>query len=152
MTTEAEQNQILHKLLTCSGRAVQASSSYEWVPPPPPPPFSPVGRCLPATGWRMAVWYKRQCLPGFCTMCWKVPVNPTFSPSLHAEKCVTIPLVRGPCAEKCWLTPTPRVYTDAEKCVTLPLEDLVIKSASPPLTPSPPPPKFTCWKIVLLFP
>ena len=34
-----------------------------------PHPFSPVGRCLPATGWCRAVRYKRQCLPGFCTMC-----------------------------------------------------------------------------------
>ena len=41
-----------------------------------PHPFSPVGRCLPATGQCRAVRYKRQCLPGFCTMCWKVLVNP----------------------------------------------------------------------------
>ena len=34
-----------------------------------PHPFSPVGRCLPATGRCRAVRYKRQCLPGFCTMC-----------------------------------------------------------------------------------
>ena len=32
-----------------------------------PHPFSPVGRCLPATGRCRAVRYKRQCLPGFCT-------------------------------------------------------------------------------------
>ena len=31
-----------------------------------PHPFSPVGRCLPATGRCRAVRYKRQCLPGFC--------------------------------------------------------------------------------------
>ena len=54
-----------------------------------------------------------------------------YPSSLHAEKCVTLPLVRGPCAEKCWSTPTPRVYM--LKSVTLPLEDLVLKSASPPL-------------------
>ena len=34
-----------------------------------PHPFSPVGRCMPATGRCRAVRYKRQCLPGFCTMC-----------------------------------------------------------------------------------
>ena len=34
-----------------------------------PHPFSPVVRCLPATGRCRAVRYKRQCLPGFCTMC-----------------------------------------------------------------------------------
>ena len=51
-----------------------------------PHPFSPVGRCLPATGRCRAVRYKRQCLPGFCTMCWKVLVNPYPPPSLHAEK------------------------------------------------------------------
>jgi len=34
-----------------------------------PHPFSPVRRCLPATGRCRAVRYKRQCLPGFCTMC-----------------------------------------------------------------------------------
>ena len=34
-----------------------------------PHPFSPVGRCLPATGRCRAVRYKRQCLPGFCAMC-----------------------------------------------------------------------------------
>ena len=56
-----------------------------------PHPFSPVGRCLPATGQCCAVWYKRQCLPGLCTMCWKVLVNP-YPSSLHAEKCVTLPL------------------------------------------------------------
>ena len=59
----------------CIGRAVQACSSYgPWVPPNP---FSPVRRCLPATGRCAAVRYKRQCLPGFCrgehrTRDWKV--------------------------------------------------------------------------------
>ena len=33
-----------------------------------PHPFSPVGRCLPATGRCRAVRYKRQCMPGFCTL------------------------------------------------------------------------------------
>ena len=65
-----------------------------------PHPVSPVGRCLPATGRCRAVRYKRQCLPGFCTMCRKVLVNP-YPSSLHAEKCVTLPLVRGLGAEKC---------------------------------------------------
>ena len=65
-----------------------------------PHPFSPVRCCLPATGWCRAVWNKKQCLPGFCTMCWKVLVNP-YPSSLHAEKCVTLPLVRGLGAEKC---------------------------------------------------
>ena len=37
---------------------------------------------------------------GFCTMCWKVLVNP-YPSSLHAEKCVTLPLGRGLGAEKC---------------------------------------------------
>ena len=32
-----------------------------------PHPFSPVGRCLPATGRCRAVRYKRQYLPGFCS-------------------------------------------------------------------------------------
>ena len=65
-----------------------------------PHPFSPVGCCLPATGRCCAVRYKRQCLPGFCTMCWKVLVNP-YPSNLHAEKCVTLPLLRGLGAEKC---------------------------------------------------
>ena len=65
-----------------------------------PHPFSPVGHCLPATGRCRMVRYKRQCLPGFCTMCWKVLVNP-YPSSLHAEKCVILPLVRGLGAEKC---------------------------------------------------
>ena len=98
----------------CGGRAVQASSSYgPWVPPTP---FSPVGRCLPATGRCRVVRYKRQCLPGFCTVCWKVLVNP-YPLSLHAEKCVALPLVR------CWKTlvhPYPRVYM-LKKSVALPL-------------------------------
>ena len=34
-----------------------------------PHPFSPVRRCLPATGRCRTVRYKRQCLPSFCTMC-----------------------------------------------------------------------------------
>ena len=41
-----------------------------------PHPFSPVGRCLPVTGRCRVVRYKRQCLPSFCTVCWKVLVNP----------------------------------------------------------------------------
>ena len=68
----------------------------------PPLPFCPVGHCLPATGG--ARWYKRQCLPGLCTMCWKVLVNPTPSPtpppSLHAEKCAALPLdIRDLCCK-----------------------------------------------------
>ena len=52
-----------------------------WVTGPEfPHPFSPVGRCLPATGRCHTVRYKRQCLPGFCTMCWKVLVNPPPPP------------------------------------------------------------------------
>ena len=94
-------------IVTVAGElSVQASSSYgPWVPHP----FSPVGRCLPATCRCRAVRYKRQCLPGFCTMSWKVLVNP-YPSSLHAEKCVTLPLVRGLGAEKCSYTPIPRVY------------------------------------------
>ena len=63
-----------------------------------PHPFSPVGRCLPATGRCRAVRYKRQCLPGFCTMCWKVLVNPYPPPPppprvYMLKKCVALPLV-----------------------------------------------------------
>ena len=86
------------------------------------------------------------CLPGFCTMCWKVLVNPTFSPESTCWKVCYSSLIRGPCAEKCWSTPplestcwkvccsslrgpgaekcystpTPWVYM-LKKCVALPL-------------------------------
>ena len=45
--------------------------------------------------------------------------NP-YPSSLNAEKCVTLPLVRGLGAESASPTPTPRVYM-LKKCVALPL-------------------------------
>ena len=59
-----------------------------------PHPFSPVGRCLPATGRCRAVRYKRQCLPGFCTMCWKVLTGQPLPPRVYMlKKCVALPFV-----------------------------------------------------------
>ena len=118
----------------------------------------------------VSVDVKQQNKISFCTMCWKVLVSPTFSPestcwkvccsslcqrtmcrkvlvshypsSPHAEKCVALPFVRGPCAEKCWSATTPRVHM-LKSVLLFPLsEDHVQKSAGQPL-----PLESTCWKV-----
>ena len=94
----------------CSGRAVPASSSYgPWVPPP-----LLSSRALPASDWPVPRGGIKEVPTRFlyhvlksAEKCWSAPPS---SPSPHAEKCFTFPFVRGPCTEKCWSTPTPRVY------------------------------------------
>ena len=72
----------------CSGRAVQASLSYE---PRVPPPFLS-SRTLPASNWPVP---RDRIKDNACPVsvpcaekCWSTPPSPL---SLHAEKCVTLP-------------------------------------------------------------
>ena len=79
-----------------------------------------------------ARWYKRQCLPSFCTMCWKVLVYPTLSLSLHAEKCWSTPLY--PTCWKVLVNPTLSLSLHTEKCSSTPLYPWVylLKNAGQP--------------------
>ena len=87
----------------CSGRAVQASSSYS--PRVPPPLLS--SWTLPAHDWRVRGGIKDCACLVFvpcAEKCWSTPPYPS---SLHAEKC--------------WSTPPYPSSLHAEKCVVLPL-------------------------------
>ena len=67
--------------------------------------------------------------------CWSTPPSPE---NLHAEKCVTLPL-EDHVLKSADPTPTLRVHTLKSVLLFPSVEDLVLKSASPPL-----PPEFTC--------
>ena len=104
LTLSVQYTGIYFTLYICSGRAVQASSSYgPWVPHTPL--LQSDAACQRLAG-------AAQC-----------SIKDSFCP------------VSVPCAEKCWLTPTPRVYMLKSVLLFPYLEDLVLKSASPPLPP-----------------
>ena len=73
----------------CSGRAVQASSSYEWVPPTPS--LQSDAACQRLAGAARCGIKDSACPVSVpcAEKCWSTPPSPS---SLHAEKCVTFPL------------------------------------------------------------
>ena len=78
-------------LWLCSGRAVQASSSHgPWVPPPPS--LQSDAACQRLAGAARCGIKDSACPVSVPCVekCWSTPPSP---PSLHAEKCVTLPLV-----------------------------------------------------------